>query len=260
MYSNIIWEKKDGVGYITLNRPNVLNAISLELLREIEQVLQESATDDGVQAVVITGTGRAFSAGADMKVFSEVIKAPLRVKHWLDTWHGIMNYIETQPKPTIARVNGLALAGGLELMLVCDLAVADEEARLGDQHAVFGVIAGGGGSQRLPRLLGARRAKELLYTGSWISGKEAERIGLVNRAVPASQLDAAVKELTDRLKERSSVATSTVKSLVNFGLQADLLTGLEMEKWATMTHNQTDDAQEGFRAFMEKRKPKFTGR
>jgi enoyl-CoA hydratase len=155
--------------------------------------------------------------------------------------------------PVVAGVHGLALAGGLELTLVCDLVVADEEARLGDQHVNFALVAGGGGSQRLPRLIGARRAKELMLLGGWIDARQALAWGLVNRVAPAGTVGEATLALARELAAKSTAANRTAKLLVDRGLDVDLRTGLELEKRVVAEHMRSEDAQAGLRAFAERR-------
>lgn len=162
--------------------------------------------------------------------------------------------------PVIAGVHGMALAGGLELTMVADLVIADEEAKLGDQHANFGLVAGGGGTQRLPRLIGLRRAKELMLLGQWLSAREALDWGLINRAVPEGQLREKLNELASQLASLSVSANRTVKMLANRGLDLRLADGLELEIRTVGEHIQSTDAREGLRAFVEKRKPRFSGR
>jgi enoyl-CoA hydratase len=172
-------------------------------------------------------------------------------------WHRVFNRIEALPVPVVAGVQGLALAGGLELVLVTDLVIADERARLGDQHANFGLVAGGGGSQRLPRLIGARRAKELMLLGGWLSAADALAWGLVNRVAPTGTVGAAVEEIAAALAAKSVSAARTVKALVNRAFDADLAGGLEMEQHLAAAHMRSPDAAEGLRAFAEKRTPVF---
>jgi enoyl-CoA hydratase len=157
-------------------------------------------------------------------------------------------------------VNGLCLAGGIEVMQACDLAYAADDAKIGDQHANFGLIPTGGGTQRLPRLIPLRVAKELLFTGDWLSAKDAEKWGLINKAVPADKLEETVMAVANKLKEKSPMASKFIKFAVNRGMQVDLYTGVELEKSASMAHFQTADSREGISAFMEKRKPDFPGR
>lgn len=259
-YSRIILEKSEGVAKIALNRPDALNSLDLETLREIDGALTEIEADDSLRAVIITGKGRAFCAGADLKQVSEFAKSPQSMIAFLRVIHGVFNRIESFSRPVIAAINGMALAGGLELSLACDLAMAAADARIGDQHANFGLIAGAGGSQRLPRVIGARRAKELFFSGDWITAQEAERIGLVNKVVPPDKLDAEAMALARKLAERSPMATKTAKTLVNRGMQMELPDALELEINMGVLHLTTEDVKEGLRAFEEKRKPKFPGR
>ncbi len=260
-FSRILLDKKDGVARITLNRPDSLNAIDRETLLDLAAAADDIDKDREVRVVVITGAGRAFCAGADLNYILGTLEGPFKTEQAIRLWHGVFNRIEDITKPVIAAVNGLALAGGLELVMVCDLAVAVESARMGDQHANFGLVPGGGGSQRLPRLVGIRRAKELLLTGRWLSAAEALDIGLVNRVAPAGKLDEVVKEITDDLvKKKSPMASTMIKGLVDKGMQADLRTGLELEVQGILRHFRTEDCQEGIAAFREKRPPVFKGR
>ena len=259
-YDHIIVEKKDGIAKITINRPDALNALHPDTFRQLQHALLEIDNDPEVRVVIITGTGRAFSAGGDLKYIRNHIDDPKALlalgQNFHDTWH----IIEHMSKVVIAMVNGLCMAGGIELMEACDLAYAAEDARIGDRHAATGLIPSGGGSQRLPRLIGIRRAKELMFTGDWITAKEAEAIGLINKAVPADKLEETVMEMANKLKERSPMASKFIKYSVNRGMQVDLYSGVEIEKLASMSHFATEDSVEGIRAFMEKRKPVFPGR
>ena len=263
-FSNIIVEKKkNGIAKITINRPDALNAVDKDTHLELQEALADIEKDESVRVVVLTGTGRAFSTGGDLKYIMgllEKAQPELQIEYLL-LWQTTCNAIQNLSKPVIAAVNGLAGAGGLELVEACDIAIASEEARLGDQHANYGLVAGGGGTQRLPRLIGIRRAKELLLTGDWLSAKEAEAIGLVNKAVPADKLDEAVNELAAKLAERSPSASKTIKQLVNQGMQTDLATALDLEVLAASLRTvASEDMAEGVSAFLEKRKPVFKGR
>lgn len=256
-WQTIRCEKEGGLARIILNRPAQMNAISPQVLRELWEVAEEVENDPAVRVVTITGAGRAFCAGADLQAIKQIIDEPEKVEAFLRSWHRVFNRIEDLSKPVIAGVHGLALAGGLELMMVCDLAVADEEAKLGDQHANFGLVAGGGGSQRLPRLIGARRAKELMLTGNWLTAQEAFALGLINRVAPAGRLTEALKEFGSQLLEKSLAASRAVKGLINRGMHVDLHSGLEMEILAVKDHFRSADFKEGVSAFAEKRKPMF---
>ena len=247
----------DGIARITLNRPAQLNAISPELLEDLDRACALVEGDAGVRAVTLTAAGRTFCAGADLRAVRELSPDPVRWSAFMGLWHRVFDRIEALPVPVIAGVHGLALAGGLELVLVADLVVADEAARLGDQHANFGLVAGGGGSQRLPRLIGTRRAKELMLLGGWLGAGDALAWGLVNRVVPAGTVAAAVEEMAAGLAAGSASANRTVKTLVNRALDCDLADGLELERRLVAEHMRSADAAEGLRAFAEKRKPVF---
>lgn len=248
-FTNIIFEKKDGVAKITLNRPKALNALDGPTTSEIEEAIKDIEKDDSVKVVVITGSGRAFCAGADLSYILDRLDKPEELAKYLQGFRKFCDAIENLNKPVIASINGFALAGGLELVNACDLAIASEEARIGDQHATFGLIPGGGNSQRLPRLIGIRKAKELMYTGEWVSPQEAERLGLVNKVVPADKLEEATNEMAQKLVERSGAATAAIKALVNRGMQTDLATGLDLEAGASLHHFNTKDCKEGIEAF-----------
>jgi enoyl-CoA hydratase/carnithine racemase len=253
----VTYAVKGGIARVVVNRPEQLNAISPTLLEDLNRVCETIEGDPGVRVVTLTAAGRAFCAGADLRAVKELSPDPDRWNGFMRLWHRVFNRIEALPVPVIAGVHGLALAGGLELVLVADLVVADEAARLGDQHANFGLVAGGGGSQRLPRLIGARRAKELMLLGGWLSAGEALAWGLVNRVAPAGTLGAVVEEAAASLAAKSASASRTVKALVNRAFDADLAGGLEMELHLVAAHMRSADAVEGLCAFAEKRKPVF---
>jgi len=255
--SAVTYSVKDGVARVVLTRPDQLNAIHQALLEDLDRVCETVERDGDVRVVTLTAAGRAFCAGADLRTVRELSPDPARWGVFMRLWHRVFNRVEALPVPVVAGVHGLALAGGLELVLVADLVVADEAARLGDQHANFGLVAGGGGSQRLPRLIGARRAKELMLLGGWLSAAEARDWGLVNRVVPAGTLATAVEEMAASLAAGSVSANRTVKALVNRALDADLTSGLEMELHLVAAHMRGAEAAEGLAAFAEKRKPVF---
>ena len=259
-YQCIIFEKKNRIAKITLNRPEELNAIDKDTHLELQAALRDIEEDPETRVVIITGKGRAFCAGADLKYAISLNDRPMEMAAFGQLFYDTYAMIDNLSKPVIASVNGMALAGGIELVESCDIVIASEDARLGDQHASFGLLPGGGGSQRLPRLIGVRKAMELLLTGDAITAREAEALGLINRAVPADKLEEATMEMAEKLAKRSPMASKAIKSLVNRGMQVDLYTGIMLEKGASSLHGSTEDRQEGFNAFMEKRKPDFPGR
>ncbi|MEE9401086.1 MAG: enoyl-CoA hydratase/isomerase family protein [Dehalococcoidia bacterium] len=258
-FSNIVFEKKEGAAKITLNRPDVLNALDVKTLEELGAAVADIENDVSVRVVVITANGRAFCTGADLTGIAAIPPDKPR-DYFLRLWNEVFSAIENLSVPVIAAVNGMAYAGGLELVMVCDLAIAAEDAKLSDQHANYGLVPGGGASQRLPRLVGIRKAKELLYTGDRISAAEAERLGLINKAVPADKLEEATNELVAKLLGKSPMALKTVKRLVNRGMESSLDAGLEMEMLAMIGHGTTEDMAEGIKAFIERRPPAFPGR
>lgn len=259
-YETIIYEKEDSVALITLNRPDSLNALSLKLAQELEQVSDEIATDDSVRVVVITGAGRAFSAGADIKEIMSPGKASLGT--WLTKGKPLpfFDKIEKLDKPVIGAINGLAIGGGCELALVCDLRIASTAARFGFGEIKIGIIPGGGGTVRSPRLIGIAKAKEMLFFGDPIDADEAYRLGLVNKVVPPESLLEEAKKWAKTLSQRPPLALKAAKSCVNVGMQMSLPAAIDFEaKEAAILFN-TEDKNEGMKAFMEKRRPVFKGK
>lgn len=255
--STVTFRADGGIARIVLNRPQQLNAISPALLDDLGRACDAIERDPAIKVVALTAAGRAFCAGADLKTVRELSPDPVRWSAFIGLWHRVFDRIEALPVPVIAGVHGLALAGGLELVLVADLVVADEEARLGDQHANFGLVAGGGGSQRLPRLIGARRAKELMLLGGWLTARQALDWGLVNRVAPAGKVAEAVDEWAGAIAAKSNSASRTVKALVNRAGDLDLGSGLAIERDLVGHHMRSSDAAEGLAAFAEKRTPVF---
>lgn len=259
-YQNILYTKQERVAYVTLNRPDVLNPINMEVLEELEAAFQDCSVDNNIRVVVLTGKGKAFSAGADLKAVKAYLQESGGFRRFLRRWNEVAALIEGLDKPVIAAVQGYALAGGLELAMLADFIIAADNAVLGDAHGNYGLVPGGGSSQRLPRLIGVRRAKQLLYTAEFIDAATAERWGLVNKVVPAAELEKVVQELAEKLEERSPLALRINKYLVNRGMQVDLATGLEMEIESAAAYIQySNDVAEGLAAFEAKRKPQFTG-
>lgn len=256
-FASINVDHNNGVLTLRLHRPESLNSIDMDTLLEIKQVLEQIEHDTSIRVLVITGEGRTFSSGGDLKATLGYLKIPGKMLEFRRLFHKVLNSLETLRVPVIAVVNGSALAGGLELVMACDIIIAAEDAQLGDTHANWGFIAGGGGTQRLPRLVGALKAKELMLMGDPISGKEAERIGLVNKAVPREELDETVDRFVQRILRKGPLTVAGIKSLVNRGRECDLTSALEMEIWAIDSHMGSQEASEGITAFLEKRRPMF---
>ena len=219
-YKTLIVEKSNGIAKIILNRPRVLNAMNEELLAELVVALDDIEKDDGVHVVILTGSGDVFSAGRDLKCVMEGSERPGGDRY---------KALEDLSKPVIAAVNGPCFTGSFELVMCADIIIASENAVFGDTHARFGIIPGGGQTQRLPRQIGPKKAKELLFTCERISAREAERIGIVNKVVPPEKLDEAAQEMAEKILQNIPETIRTLKSLINKGLKTDLQTGLKME-------------------------------
>jgi enoyl-CoA hydratase len=257
-FNTITYDKGDGIGVVTLNRPKSLNALCDELIAELGTVFDEIGEDRDVAAVIITGSTKAFAAGADIKEISQ-IASPAVAQGFVSRIHAVFNRIEGCAKPVIAAISGFALGGGCELALACDLRIAAENAVFGLPEIKLGVIPGGGGTQRLPRLVGVGRAKELLYTGDSIDAQEAYRIGLVNKVVPPESLMDEARTMAAKLAKRPPVALKMTKLAVNEGINMDLYSAIGHESRCFEILFSTADQKEGMQAFIEKREAKFSG-
>ncbi|MFZ7127972.1 MAG: enoyl-CoA hydratase-related protein [Desulfobacterales bacterium] len=248
----------NGVVTLTLNRPDVMNAFNFDLLRALAREIEAVRFRPEVRGVVITGAGeKAFCSGADLKERAKL--SPIQVKEFIFTIRDLFTRIEELNKPVIAAVNGLALGGGTELALACDIRIAAAHATLGLTETRLAIIPGAGGTQRLPRLVGKGKAKELIFTGKRIGAEEALSIGLVNRICPLEALPAACRELTDQILETGPIAIEQAKYAINHGCETDLHTGLAIESNAYWVTIPTRDRLEGLAAFREKRKPVYKG-
>ena len=260
-YKKIIYENENGIAKIMFNRPRQLNSMDGDMIQEIGRALEDSERDRSVRVVILTGKGRAFCAGMDLNFVSEKIKTLWDQQELFRYTNKVVtDAIESLGKPVIASVNGFALGGGFEVMLACDLVVASEDAMIGDQHINFGLVGPGGSTKRTPRIVGMRKAKELIFTGDKISAQEAERIGLINRVVPASELEKATYEIASKIAEKSPVALKIAKTLLNQSLEVDSRRLSELEVMASIVNATSEDYEEGMNAFREKRKPNFKGR
>ena len=258
-FETILYDKKDNVAWITFNRPDKLNAQNETLLSEITAALEKANDDDEVHVIVITGAGdRAFSAGADISMLSKW--GLIDVIKWTKTTRRPYEFIREIPKPVIAMVNGIAVGGGTEISIACDIIIAAENAQFGQPEISVGLIPGGGGTQMLPRLVGEKKAKELIMTGDFISAEEALQLGLVNKVVPKEKLREAVDEVIGKLKSKSPAILKFAKLAVNKSLETPLSVGVQSEGDLLALCFGTEDQKEGAKAFLEKRPPRYTGR
>ena len=258
-YNNLLYDKEDGIGIVTINRPESLNALNGEVCTELYKIFQEIEDDQDVRVIILTGSGeRAFVAGADIAEMQP--QSSLEISSFIDTGRKAFDRIYTLSKPVIAAINGFALGGGCELAMCCDLRIASENAKFGQPEINLGIIPGAGGTQRLARLVGMTRAKELIYTGDIIDADTAYAIGLVNKVVPHDSLMAEAKELAHKLLSKSSIALSLAKQAINNGADISLSSALDIEAQCFSRCFDTEDQKEGMKAFLEKRKPEFKNR
>jgi enoyl-CoA hydratase len=257
-FENILREDRDGIAFITVNRPDKLNALNSATIGELLAAFDAVANDERVRAVILTGAGgKAFVAGADIAELAEqtaITARPLALRG-----QRLMNTIEACPKPVVAAVNGFALGGGCELALACHIRTAADSAQFGLPEVTLGIIPGYGGTQRLPRIVGKGRALELILTAQRVGAEEALRIGLVNKVFPAAQLLAETEKLVRRVLGMGPVAVRFALDAVNHGSDMPLQDGLNFEATFFGLLAGTEDCREGMRAFLEKRPPKFTG-
>ncbi len=257
----IILEKQDGVATITLNHPEMLNALDARMFEEIENVIAELKEDGEVRAFVLTGAGRAFCAGVDLSFIDMLTKlSPTALRRKIGEFQRVLNSLEEMEKPVIAAVNGFALGGGCDLTLACDIRIVSERAVFGEQYIKVGLIPDIGGTQRLSRLVGVGKAKELIFTGDMIDGREAERIGIANKVVPPEELLPTANALAKRLAQGPSVAIGLAKMAINRSLGGNIYSGLEYESYGQSLCMYTEDRAEGVAAFLEKREPMFKGK
>lgn len=252
------WERDGAIATITLNNPP-MNAVSQQLARELKECVEEIAADKEVVVVIVTGAGdRAFCAGADIKEFPNFLNANSR--QFVENIHESINALDDLPKPTIAAINGWALGGGLEIAMACDLRVAAENAQMGQPEIKLGVIPGGGGTQRLTRLIGEPWAKEINFTGDPITAADAYRLGLVNRIVPRGEAYQVARGLAETIAARSGAALALIKRAMDEGIDKSLKDGLKVERDRFVESFRLEDAREGVDAFINKRPPAFKHR
>lgn len=254
----IEYNVEEGIAWIKFNRPEKLNALNTGMFRDLEEAIKSCEEDDAVRVVVLTGGEKAFIAGADL---DEIAKSDIRLAYEMtDLALRVQERLADLMKPTIAAIAGFALGGGCELALCCDFRIAGEDAVFGMPEITLGLIPGGGGTQRLPRLVTGNAANRMLFWGEKIDAQEALRIGLVDRVVALEQLEAEAKTLAGRLAEKSVLALRALKTAVKVGINGSLKEGLKVEQDVFCMLFGTEDKKEGISAFFEKRKPVFSGR
>lgn len=253
------YEPSGDLAQVVLDRPDKLNALSSAALEQLAAAVEAANRDPNVRVIVLSGAGGHFCAGADLDEVEGHLARPPAFDDFLTRWHEVFAIVERSDVPTIAAVHGVALAGGFELLQVCDVVVADPDARIGDQHAKFGLFPGGGSSQRLPRLIGRRQAMWLLLSGEWLPAEEAQAHGLVTVvSEPGRALEKSL-ELAALLAKRSPLASAAIKRAVRLGEGLPLQAALALEQGVATAHMQTPDALEGLAAFKERRSPDFPG-
>jgi enoyl-CoA hydratase len=257
-FKNLLYQKEDAVGIITLNRPKVYNATNTELIGELSSLVESIERDDDVRAVILTGGDKVFAAGGDIEFMSKA--TPLEMEAFIGLGHKTYDQIANSNKPVVAAIAGMALGGGCELALACDIRIAADDAKFGQPEINLGIIPGAGGTQRLTRAVGPGWAKHLIMTGKVIDAEAALKIGLVTEVVSPDQLMSRAKKIAADLASKSPVAMRLAKSSINNGWNSSLDSALlyEQKVWALLFA--TEDQKEGMKAFLEKRKPDFKGK
>ncbi|MCX7996070.1 MAG: enoyl-CoA hydratase-related protein [candidate division WOR-3 bacterium] len=255
-YKNIIVEITDKIAVLKVNRPEVLNAVNTESLLEIESAMKEFNDNKDVRVIIITGEGKSFVSGSDISRLAQMDS--LAAREYSQIGQRVLSFIENMEKPVIAAVNGYALGSGCEIAMACDIRIASEKAKFGQPEVKLGLIPGHAGTQRLARLVGIGKAKELIFTGDMIDAQEAYNIGLVNKVVPAENLLEEAKNLAKKIIENAGPnAVRIAKTVINRGIDANLLTANSYETEAFSILFSTEEAKEGMKAFLEKRKPQW---
>jgi enoyl-CoA hydratase/carnithine racemase len=258
-FKTLLFDLQDGIATITLNRPEVLNAVNMDMRRDFADLTESLFFDDGIRVIIFTGAGRGFSSGGDISHFEQSWITPSfransrRLTKFFDD-------LEALEKPVIGAINGPATGAGLELALACDICIASEQATFGFRENYISLIPGVGGCVRLLRLVGLQKAKELIFTGKMISAQEAHAIGLVNQVMPAEQLMVEARGFAVTLLKRAPQAVGLAKKILNIAVNVDSTSGVAMEGLAQSILIKTGDHEEGLQAFREKRKPEFQGK
>lgn len=260
-YRELTYEVNGAAAWIRLQRPQALNALSARSLEELEAAVDAAKADERVRVILFAAAGRAFCSGADLKFLQALPEGErdAATVAFIARAAALMDRIESQPKPTIAVVNGIAMAGGMELVLACDLVIAARGARMGDGHANYGLLPGAGASARLPRKIGLTRANYLFFTGDLVPADELVIPGLVNAVVEPEALDATAADWAAKIALRSPIGLSRMKQLARTSLDLPLADGIRQEQVMSALHIHSADRREGVAAFNEKRTPRFTG-
>jgi len=254
-FKNLLFKKEGNIGILSFNRPKVLNALNTDVLQELDEAIDQIEKDEDIYVVIITGEGKAFVAGADIAEMKD--KTAEEGRRFGELGSKVFRKIELIEKPVIAAVNGFALGGGCELAMSCDIRIAGEKAKFGQPEVGLGITPGFAGTQRLPRLVGSAKAKELIFTGNMIDAKEAEKIGLVNSVAPQEELMEEALKMAKKIASNGQIAVKYSKAAINRGINCDLDTANEIEKDLFGLCFATEDQKEGMDAFLSKRKPEF---
>jgi len=252
-FKYLLVEKSEKIGVVKINRPDVYNAVNIEAILELENAVHDLNDDRNISIVVITGEGKSFVSGSDISRLVEMDS--LKAREYSQTGQRVLDFIEKMEKPVIAAVNGFALGSGCELAMACDIRIASEKAKFGQPEVKLGLIPGHAGTQRLARLVGVAKAKELIFTGEMIDAQEALRIGLVNRIVAPDELLEETKNIAKKIMEVGPTAVRIAKTVINRGIDANLTTANSYETEAFSILFSTAEAKEGMKAFLEKRRP-----
>lgn len=258
-YKNILYKKDDGIAQMVINRREKRNALNRNTRLEMIDALEDTKCDSSIKVLIISGAGgKSFIAGSDLTELSSF--SPLEMEEFMATIaQQFYTRFEQLDKPVIAMIDGLCLGGGLELAMACDIRIASDSSKFGQPETFIGIIPGGGGTQRLPRLVGIGKAKELIFTGNTIDAKEALRIGLINQMVSTDELEDVVTSMAKQIIEKSPLVIKWAKKAVNAGQETSLSMGLSYEALAECLVMSSKDSKEGMKAFFEKRKPQFRG-
>jgi enoyl-CoA hydratase len=254
-YKNLLFEVKEGIAFVTVNRPDALNALNTEVLKDLHDAFTRVNAESEIEIAILTGAGKAFVAGADIAQMSKL--NTVEGRDMTIKGQKVMELIENIDKPVIAAVNGFALGGGNELAMACDIRIASEKAKFGQPEVNLGIIPGFGGTQRLPRLVGKGMAKYLIYSAKMIDAQEALRIGLEEQVVPAEQLLAEAESLAKLIQSKSPIGVKMAKISINTGVNLDLISGVAFEAEAYVSTFGSEDRKEGMQAFLEKRPAEF---